>query len=164
MAKKTPVPTPRYDVYIFDPTALARLALIGFVVGVIGWLAYLGIANFIIEPIFCRNTDSFGICRNGGTVAWVVGQVIVLGASVAALARLAVYRPLFIVLGVLISLWAAHSWLGVLPWYAGMFWHGLLFAIAFAAFGWLARIPSFLIALIGALAAIVIARVVLMNS
>lgn len=161
---KQATPAPRYDIYGFDSVALARLALVGFVAGVVGWLLYLGIAQFIVEPVFCRDADAFAVCRNGGTVAWVTAQVLVLAASVAVLARLAIYRPLFVVLGVLVALWAAHSWLGVMPWYIGMLWHGALFAAGFAVFGWLARIPNFLIALISALGVAVVARLILMNS
>lgn len=163
MAKQA-APAPRYDAYIFDSTALARLVLIGLVSGILGWLLYLGIAQYIVEPVFCRDANAFAVCRNGGTVAWVVAQVIVLAAGVAVLARLAIYRPLFIVLGVIVALWSAHSWLGVMPWYSAMLWHGALFAAAFAVFGWLARIPRFFVALVAALAVAVLARLVLMNS
>ena len=161
---KSKSPAPQYDPYPFDLMALARLLVIGFVVGMLGWLLYLGIAQFIIEQIFCRNADSFGVCRNGGTVAWAAAQVVVMIAALAALARLAVYRPLFIILGVFIALWSAHAWLGVLPWWGAMLWHGALFALAFAVFGWLARIQSFIVALIIGLVVIVLSRVILMNS
>lgn len=164
MSAVTKEPITTYDRYPFDAPGLVRLALIGALTGVMGWLLYLGIANYFIEPVFCRSAETFSVCRNGGTVAWISAHVIVLAAAVAVLARLAVYRPLLVVLAVLVSLWAAHSWLGGMVWYLGAAWQALLFGLAFAAFGWIARLPNFLFALILSLVIAVLARIVLMVS
>ena len=157
-----PDTAPRYDPYLVDIKALIRLFIIGFATGVVGWLFYMAISQFFIEPVFCRSAETFGVCRNGGTIAWVSAHIVVLAAATAALARLGVYRPLLIVLGVLVSLWAAHSWLGGLEWYVSLLWQGFLFGIAVALFGWIARIPNFVIAVLATVGAALLARVVLM--
>ena len=153
-----------YDTYPLDIGALIKLFLVGLVSGILGWMLYLAVTKYFITPVFCNNADTFAICRNGGTIAWVAAHVIVMAAAVAVLARLVVYRPLLVVLGVLIALWGAHSWLGGLPWYVGLAWQGLLFGLAMAVFGWIARANQFIVALIVTLVAAILARVILMYS
>lgn len=164
MSTATQIPAPAYDPYPFDMLALVRLVIVGVVTGALGWLLYLGIANYFVEPVFCRSAETFSVCRSGGTVAWIGAHVIVLAGAVAVLARFAVYRPLLIVLAALISLWAAHSWLGGMDWYVGLAWQALLFGLAFTVFGWIARAPNFLFALIASLIVAVLSRIVLMVS
>ncbi len=153
---------PKYDPFQIDIKSLISIFLTGILTGLLGWLLYMAINQFFIEPVFCRSAETFAICKNGGTIAWVSAHIVILAAATAALARLGVYRPLLIIIGVLISLWGAHSWLGGLEWYTALMWQGLLFGLAFALFGLIARIPSFLFAIIGTVVAAFFARVVLM--
>lgn len=158
-ANVTPAPT--YDAYPIDVSALLRLFITGVVMGLLGWLLYLGIARYFIEPVFCQNATTFAVCQNGGTIAWVSAHIIVLAAAVAVLARFAVYRPLLVVLGVLAALWGAHAWLGAMTWYMGALWQALLFGLAFAVFGWIARAPNFVLSVVLLILLIVVSRAVL---
>lgn len=151
-----------YDAHPFDLGAIIRLTIIGVVSGVTGWLLYLLLSQYVIEPVFCQSTSTYAVCRNGGTIAWVSAHVVTLAAALAILAKQAVYRPLLIVLAVFISLWAAHSWLSTFPWYLGLAWQALLFGLAFAIFGWVARASNFIFALVATIAVVVIARLALM--
>lgn len=156
--------TVNYDTYPLDVGSLLKLFIVGVAAGALGWLLYLGISHYFIEPVFCRSAETYGFCRNGGTIAWIVGHIIVLAAAVAILARFAVYRPLLIVLAVLVSLWSSHSWLGGMEWYLGLAWQAVLFGIAVAVYGWIARTTNFILALVATILVIVMARVVLMLS
>jgi hypothetical protein len=162
MSAATNDSTPTYDAYPLDLMSVVRLVIIGAVSGAIGWLLYLGVAHYFIEPVFCRNADTFSVCRNGGTIAWATAHVVVMAAAVAVLARIAVYRPLLVVLAALVTLWAAHAWLGGLEWYYGLLWQALLFGFAFALFGQIARMTNFLAALLISVGIAVLLRVVLM--
>jgi hypothetical protein len=165
MAKATTVtPTPVYDPYPLDIYALVRLFVVGLLAGVVGWLLYLAITHYFVSPIFCRSADTFSICNNGGAIAWVSAHVIVLAAAVATMARLGIYRPLLVALAVLAALWGAHTWLGGLPWYTALGWQALLFGLAMALFGWVARISNFLFALIVTLLLVIVARFILMSA
>lgn len=153
---------PSFDPYPFDLAAILKLAVTGALTGAVGWLLYLAITQYFIEPVFCQSVETFGICRNGGTVAWLSAHVVVFAAAVAVLARLAVYRPLLIVLAMFACLWGANAWLGGMSWYMGLVWQAALFGTAMAVFGWLARIPNFLVSVVSIVALTVLARVVLM--
>lgn len=150
-----------FDPYPLDVRSIITLLILGALAGSIGWLLYLGISNYFVEPVFCRSAETFAICRNGGAIAWVVAEVMVLAAVVAAMAKLAVYRPLLVVLAVFVSLWGLYAWLGSMSWYSGMLWHSVLFALAFAIFGWVARAGSFLAAVLASVAVMIMARLIL---
>lgn len=158
----TDTPAPKYDAYPLDVVSIVKLFVVGAVSGALGWLLYLAIANYFIDPVFCQNAETFGVCKNGGTIAWASAHIIVMAAAVAMLARFAVYRPLLVVLAVLISLWGAHAWLGGLAWYIGLLWQALLFGVAVALFGQIARMTNFLSALLISLGIAILLRVVLM--
>lgn len=136
----------------------------GFMVGLIGWLVSMGLQMWIIEPIFCRSAQSFGVCSNGGTIAWGVAMVIVSIIGLFGLVRGGVFRPLLVVLAALIALWGANSWLGAFEWWQSALWQGGLFAVAYGLFAWVARLMSFILALILTIVLIIGARLVVINS
>ena len=164
MNDEKPTPKTKYDSHPIDVVALRNLAGIGVVSGILGWLLYMAVSQFFIEPVFCRNVATYSVCRSGGTIAWAVAHIIVLAASVAVLARLAVYRPLLVVLAVFISLWSSHAWLGEFSWYISLGWQALLFGLAFVVFGWIARSTSFLVAVIASVVLVVLARLALISA
>lgn len=139
-------------------------ALTGLFVGVVGWLVSMAIQAWIIEPIFCRSPQTFNVCSSGGTIAWTTALIIVSIVGLFSLVRTSVFRPLLVVLATLIALWGVSAWLGPLPWWQALLWHGVLFALAYSLFAWIARIQSFLLSLIITIALIIIARFVVLNS
>lgn len=141
-----------------------RSALVGFVVGLVTWLLNLGIQHYFIEPIFCHNADSFGVCAQGGTVAWVVAIVIGMAVGLFTLVRFNVFRPLLVILASIISLWGVANWLGPLDWWQAMLWHGALFALAFGLFSLIARIERFGFSFVLTLILILAFRLVIVNA
>ena len=94
----------------------------------------------------------------------MIAKILVSIASLLSLVRNGVFRPLLVVLASLIALWGASAWLGPLPWWQGMLWHGVLFALAYALFAWVARLSNFLIAVIITIGLIVAARLIVIGS
>ncbi len=139
-------------------------ALTGLFVGIVGWLVSMAIQAWIIEPIFCRSAQTFNVCSNGGTIGWTVALIIVSIIGLLSLVRTGVFRPLLVVLATLIALWGVSAWLGPLPWWQALLWHGALFALAYSLFAWVARFQSFLLSLIITIVLIIIARFVVINS
>jgi hypothetical protein len=141
-----------------------RSALVGFVVGLGVWVLDLGIQRYFIEPIFCHNADSFGVCSQGGTVAWIIAIVLGMAAALFTLVRFNVFRPLLVILASVISLWGVANWIGPLPWWQAMLWHGALFALAFGLFSLIARIERFGIAFVLTIVLILAFRLVVVNA
>lgn len=132
---------------------------IGFVVGVVTWLLTLLLQSYVVEPIFCRSADSFGACANGGTIAIVIALILTHTAGLFGLVRFGVFRPLLIVLAALITLIGVQSWLGSLAWYEAAAWLGLLTALAYALYAWIARMASFVVSLVVMIVVIVALRI-----
>lgn len=147
-----------------DRRSVVGTLLTGLVVGLVGWLLSLAIQMWIIEPIFCRSPQTFAVCANGGTIGWAIAMIIASVASLLSLVRSGVFRPLLVVLASIIALWGASAWLGPLPWWQGILWHGALFALAYVLFAWVARLTNFLLAVIITIVLIIAARLVVINS
>lgn len=161
MSEVTPQPF-MYDAN--EQRADLRSALIGFVLGIAAWILNLGIQRFIVEPFFCHNADSFGVCAQGGTVGWVAAVVITLAAGLFMLVRFNVFRPLLVILASVISLWGVANWIGPLSWWQASLWHGALFALAFGLFTLIARIERFGIAFVATVLLILLFRLVVVNA
>ena len=145
-----------------ERTLLIRAGAIGAGAGILTWLLSLLIRTLFIEPVFCRSTDNFGVCAQGGDIAWVSALVVVSVVAVLALVRVGIYRPLMVVLAVLIAFFGLAPWLAPLEWYWALLWHVVLFGVAYALFAWLATIEKFVVTLIVTLVAVLIIRLTIL--
>jgi hypothetical protein len=140
---------------------VVQIFILGAVLGLVAWLISALVSNYVIAPLFCKaEGGNFSVCAQGGLLASNIASLIVGGLAVVALLRLGVFRPLLISLAVVISLWGIGPWTGALPWYESLTWTALLYAVAYLAFSWLARIRVFWIALLATLIVIVVVRLI----
>ena len=138
---------------------VVRIAILGAVLGLIAWGVSALVANYVIDPLFCKaEGGNFSVCSQGGLLASNIASLLVGGLAVVALLRLGVFRPLLISLAVVVTLWGIGPWMGALPWYESLSWTILLYAVAYVAFSWLARIRVFWIALLATAVVIIVAR------
>ncbi len=153
--------SPSYSYYSLSLPMLLSAFFVGVLVGAIGWLINLFLQHYFIEPVFCASPDSFSACANGGTIAWALAHLLVVGASVVALVRFAVYRPLLVVIAALVTVWGMNSWLGPQEWWSATLWQALLFGLSYGAYAWLARINQFWLAAVTTVVVVVLWRLVL---
>lgn len=147
-----------------DGRSLIGTSVSGLVVGMAGWLASLAIQQWIIDPVFCRSSQTATICANGDAVAWTIAMIVVSIFGLLSMVRWNVFRPLLVALAALIALWGVHGWLAPLEWWQAMLWHGGLFMFAYLLFAWVARINAFVIALILTILLIILARLVVIST
>lgn len=133
--------------------------LAGAAVGVAAWLFGQILSAWLFTPLFCRTGSS--ICSQAPQYADVGALILATGLGVFLLVRAQVYRPLLIGLGAALTLWGLLDIVHPLAWYQGMFIMALLFALAYSAFTWLARIRAFLIAVIICVVVLIIVRYIL---
>lgn len=161
MAEQEPA-VPFY--YEAERRDLVRVVLLGVAVGVLipllGWM----ISTWIIDPVFCKADSGFAVCANGGLVGYYISAVVVSAAAVAMLASWAMYRPLVIAVGVMLSLWglkryldpiAAHGWL---EYYITS---AMLFGLGYVLFYWVTRVRNFAVCLALAIISVIVVRWVL---
>jgi hypothetical protein len=123
---------------------------------------YLLLDTFVFSAVLCRPQQA-DQCLQAPEYAMVVAAVIGAIAGLVTLARVRIYRPLFVVLCATIGLWIASLPIIAYEWYWLLLVLTVLYALAYMLFAWLARIRSFVLALIVAIVVLVIVRLVTMS-
>lgn len=136
--------------------------LIGAGVGLLTALAYYLLERFIFSAVLCRD-GAAASCGDAPTYATVVAMVIGALVGLVALVQARVYRPLLIVLAAVGTLWGLGSLVDDLEWYWALLIAVLLFGVTYSLYAWVARLRSFVLALIVAITLVVAARVILMS-
>jgi len=129
-----------------------QIAAAGALTGLGVWLLTFLLQQFILNPVFCRTTDTASICDNGLTIAFGVATVAMAAISVALLARLDVFRPLLVSVAAAVTLWNLPAHLhGIQLFGAGieqLIWTVVLYGLLFVLFAWLLRLRQFAVSLI----------------
>ncbi len=130
-----------------DGRGMAKIAIIGAVLGVVAWGLALLLERFVLRAMFCGD-ESAAQCVNIAAYAGNIAAVIVAIIGVISLVRAGVFRPLLIVLGGAISLWGVAAWLAPLslPEQAG--WSAVLYMLAYVLYVWIARVRHAVVVLI----------------
>ena len=139
---------------------LIRVVLCGVGVGLIVAVVYYLMNKFVFGAVLCR-PQAPADCNQAPNYAFIVAMVIGAIAGVATLVRLRVYRPLLAVLATVIALWGIHLALSGVVWYWALLATMALFGIAYGLFTWLARIRSFILAIVVTVVVVVVVRLFL---
>ena len=132
----------------------------GIIAGLAAFVLYALLNKFVFGAVLCR-TESTGDCSQAPTYSMIVAMIISTIAGVANLARLRIYRPLLVGLASAIALWGIHTMVAGVAWYWSALVFAVLFALAYAVFGWVARLRNFILALVVTVVIVVVSRWVL---
>ncbi|HEU4715827.1 MAG TPA: hypothetical protein VFS14_03280 [Candidatus Saccharimonadales bacterium] len=125
-----------------DASRLVGVLLLGAVIGLLVWGLSLTIDRYVLTPTLCQAGQ---IAQCGNTAVYAEDIAAVIGAAVGLffLVRLQVYRPLLVVIAVVVSLWGILGQVALLPWYGIGLAAIALYAFAYGLFAWVARFRSF---------------------
>jgi hypothetical protein len=139
---------------------LAGVISVGAVAGVLSWGIALLLDTYVLKNMLCQTllTEQ---CTSSVTYSRVIGNVIATGIAVFALVKLQVFRPLLVGLCAVIGLWGVAGLLELLPWYGALALSAGLFAVAYAAFMWIARIRLFSMSLVVMIVIVALVRLTL---
>jgi hypothetical protein len=138
-----------------DIARLPRLGVVGLAIGVITWAIVQILARNVLDPLFCHSSDTESICGGIGWSAEAIGLGLASVGALFLLIRLRVFRPLLVVLFVAIATYGVWQLASSLVWYESALWLGLVYALAYMLFVWIASIDRFWLALVaGGIAAI----------
>jgi hypothetical protein len=124
-----------------------RVAALGIVVGLLIPLLSFLVERYIIEPAFCSSANTFQVCASGGLVAHSIAAVALGVVSVIIFVNWQVFRPLVVVVAVIVALWGLKKYMGniaAVSWWEYMALSGLLYGLTFALFFWAVRLRSFI--------------------
>jgi hypothetical protein len=133
----------------------------GAVIGAVVVALYLLLNHFVFTAVLCR-PQAPADCSQAPSYAMIVAQVIGVIAGIGMLVRLRIYRPLLVVLATLISLWTLQALIAPLAWYFAVLAAAVLFGLSYALFAWVARIRSFILALVITVVLVVVIRIAFM--
>lgn len=132
----------------------------GAVVGLVVAGAWYLLNRFVFTAMLCEGADTAN-CAQAPEYAMIVAMLIGAVAGLIALVQTRVYRPLLAVLGTTIGLWGLHTVVAPMTWYWMLLVVTILFGLSYALFTWVARIRSFVVALIVTIVLVVLMRLVL---
>jgi hypothetical protein len=134
-----------------DRMEILRVALVGAIVGLLVPLLAIAIANWFIDPVFCRSNQSFSICSSGGIVAYHSAAIIVAMAVIALFANWGVFRPLPLVIAATIAMWGFKKFVDPLTstsWVEYYVFSMILTLLCYLLFYWLLRLRNFPLSII----------------
>lgn len=135
--------------------------LTGVIVGlVVGGMIYL-LDRFVFGVMLCRGADTAN-CADAPQYAMIVSMILGAIAGLIAMVQTRVYRPLLAVLGTTAGLWGVHVLTDTMPWYWALLVTAILFGLAYTLFAWIARIRSFVVAIIVSIVLVALMRYVMM--
>lgn len=141
---------------------IATILSVGAGVGLISAIAYFLLEKYVFAAVLCRSGADES-CAQAPEYAMVVAMIIGAIAGLLALVQARVFRPLLVVVGVVIALWGFDSLVSDFAWYWSLLLTVVFFAFTYLLFAWVARIRSFLLASVFAIALIALTRFVVMS-
>lgn len=134
----------------------------GLGIGILTSGIYFLMNRFVFAAVLCRS-GSDSDCINAPLYAMIVAMVFGAIAGLAALAALRIYRPLLIVIATSVVMWGFSSLVSTMPWYFAILIPAVLFALLYGLFAWVARIRSFVVALLVTVVLVVMLRFIFVS-
>lgn len=134
-----------YFVGIVQIRDIITMLIIGAVAGAVIYGIHMMLLHWVFAPLMC-GTESASTCSQSNLFASVAAQVIGGFGALLALIRIHAYRPLLIVLAVLVALWGVISIFATWPWWATLLGMAVVYGLAYGVFGLIAKLQSLVLA------------------
>lgn len=118
--------------------------------------------KYVFGAALCR-PQSVESCSQAPFYSMIVALVIGVIVGLVVLARLRIYRPLMIVLAVAIATWGIHVITNGMAWYWTLIAIAVIYAAMYGFFAWIARVRSFMFALVVTVVMVVVFRLVMVS-
>lgn len=149
----------------FVPMATRELlstVLCGVGVGLLVALLMYLMNKFVFGAVLCR-PQAPADCAQAPTYSMIVAMIIGAIAGLVSMARIRVYRPLLIVIAATIALWGINTLTASMAWYFALPVIMIMFGLVYGLFAWIARIRSFILAIVVTVVLVVIVRLALVG-
>ena len=143
---------------------LVKIGIFGALIGLLTMGLYVLFDRYVFTPTLCNEMNiGSGRCEN--KLVFSSGVALIVGALPALFffVQQRVYRPLLVILLVVITLWNIPLLLGELAMLPAILLSLLIFALTYLVFAWLVQIRNFPIAVIASFVVVIIVRVVLLT-
>lgn len=141
--------------------ARVRIVFIGAGLGLLWWIFTVLIRNYIIDPIACRDLANAAVCVDSLGVAGAIATVLIGIIGAFAMVRTLQPRPMIIAVATAAVLWSLGYYVTGLAWYEALLWAVVIYAVTYALFGLIARIVWLPGAVMTAIVAVLVIRILL---
>lgn len=138
-----------------------KVAVAGALIGLVYWALASMIAYAVIDPLYCHSVVSTRTCANAVDLSGNIASILAAVGGLGVLVWLKVLRPLIVVVAALAVLWGIAGWTKGLGWAEIAVWSTVLYALTYSLFGWICRYSRSVTVLIGVVAVIIVARIII---
>lgn len=141
-----------------------NVAVIGLVVGLLTLAIYFMLDRYVLAPALCNDTGTgVAYCESKEYYASALAMVIGGLGGLFALVQQRAFRPLLVVLLVIVGLWNVVVYMSGMVWWMNALVGALLFGVAYVAFTWLVQLRNFYVALGVSTLVVVLMRLILIS-
>lgn len=162
MAVRKEVEQVRPPVLLMSWRDLIKLAIAGAIIGIVTLALYVVLDKYVFGPSLCSDLNAAtGRCEN--KLYFASGLAMVIGGMAALFytVQQRVYRPLLVVLLVVVGLWNSLLLIGALPMIFAVLAAAALFALAYMGFAWLVQLRNFIAAIVVSVIVVIVLRIIL---
>ena len=141
-----------------QPQQLIRVAVLGFVVGIVAWLVTLFASEVVLPAIPCGEASDASCAVMTADTSSAIATLLASVVGLLGLVKLGVYRPIIVVIAAVICLWPLNAWTQNLFWFESIAWHGILYMFLYTLFSWLVRPRSIVTVLLVVIPVVVLIR------
>ena len=116
-----------------------KVVAVGAGAGLLAWLLTWLIAQYIVEPITCRQLVNAALCVNSTPIAGNIANVLASVVALIVLVRMRVTRPMVVVVVTLALLWDLTAWTLGLSRIETLLWSVGLYGLSYGLFAWIER-------------------------
>lgn len=116
--------------------------VLGAVVGLFVWGLTFILDTYVLRMVLCHGNQTT-VCSPASQYAESIASVLGAGVGLFFLVKLEIFRPLLIAIGAVVGLWGIVGLADLLPWYGVALSTIFLYAVAYTAFAWIARLRVF---------------------
>lgn len=116
-----------------------RTIAIGGALGLIFWILTSLLANYVIEPLACRDLTNASVCSNASSLSGNIATIFTGLIGVIVMVRMGIYRPIILAIASAALLWNLAALTQGLHWAETIAWSIASYALTYGLFAWIAR-------------------------
>lgn len=136
------------------------IAALGAVMGLLVWELAMVLSRYVLSAWMCHGAVG-STCDGAPQYAEAIASIVGGAVGLFFLVKLQVFRPLLVVIGVVAATWGIVTKAAPLPWYGIGLTAIFMYALAYVAFAWIARIKAFWLVLALMVVLVIVTRLLL---
>lgn len=143
-----------------DSKQLVQVGIFGILAGLLVWGLTYVLEVYALKMLVCTDTDAI-TCAAASQLGEGIATIVIAAVGLFALVKLQVFRPLLVVIAVVVSLWGLIDIIRDLPVYLIACSVAGLYMVSYLMFTWITRLRLFWLVAVLLVLLVVAIRVIL---